>query len=194
VREREPLLSVLDAQKLLGISEKTIRSWIAVKALRPRVLGRLGPGRGHKLDRWDLLVIIIIRYLLAFGLRLRQLKEGGVPFISTHAWFRSSVRGVTPDGREVEAVDAIEWEEFGERQMQRYLEMNNGNVIVGVHFLDMRQQGRTAVEMAIVPVTIGDWFLDLVKDADPDLPPGWHAFINCSRWASYIDRKLNEIF
>ncbi|GEM_PF-6909238 len=192
------LLTLSEAESVLPfIAGKTIKKWIAAGIFRPRVLGGLGPGRGHQLDRWDLLTAAVMHNLLASGVRFKEFQWRGLKFSEAKVLF-------------------LKEGEFrvlgGERPMQEYLAEHEGDVIVAADFMVtgncppfealqglitkmmIFQTGRTLSRATLATIRFAPraWARNHLLP-DYGLPwPGRETFINCGSWTLFIGNIIKR--
>ncbi|MGB6068321.1 MAG: hypothetical protein WBG50_26225 [Desulfomonilaceae bacterium] len=143
------------------IKPSTIALWIAQGIFRPvqHSRGTVGPGRGSKLDFWDLVFIGVLHSLFASGVRFKHLLFRGRSFES----FRIGLQRPLPEGvleeiggqtmpwptyvggphfRRIAEWDYVDT--LADRQVQAYIEKYLCDVVVSVQLLrpkDVHQEG-----------------------------------------------------
>lgn len=204
------------------IKPSTIALWITQGIFRPVMhsRGAVGPGRGSKLDFWDLVLVGVLHSLFASGIRFKHLQVRGRTFESSRIGLQRPLpKGVLQEigGRTMPwpAVtgnpgfrQVVEWDyvRFSDRQVQAYIKNHACDVVVSVQFyrlLDDVERGQLVLGegpwQPLAENTADIWFAPL-KDMECYMdgvgaiqPYERHAFINCQYWGSFVQNRLSDL-
>lgn len=205
------------------IKPSTIALWIAQGVFRPFLhsRGAVGPGRGSKLNFWDLVFVGVLHSLFASGVRFKHLQLHGEAYETARIGLQRPLpKGVlqeiggrtrhwpkvmgNPGFRQLAEWDYVD--SLADRQVQAYIEKHACDVIVSVQFyrpLDAVERGKLVVGegpwQPLAENTADIWFAPLedmecyMDDVGAIQPYERHAFINCQYWGSFVQNRLSDL-
>jgi hypothetical protein len=161
----------------------TLLKWIMAGIFRPIIhsRGSVGPGKGSKLNFWDLVTVGVIHSFLASGLRFEHLQ--------LHRRFNpAQVRFKRPPPHKGwQIIDTLEG-----RPIQEYLEGWSSEVIVVMEFERSDTGTNTVTLIRFGPEIEADSYWRESGDRFP-VPSERTIFIHCRFWDHFVRNRLQQL-